>query len=222
MQNNFMDVWTRIDIELNRRNKGWQWLSDQLGFKIQRVHNWKDRGVPASQYRAIAEKLLKTVDWVEGLEPSHTAEEPRAAYNITPAPVRGKVPVVSWVQAGDWCDAVDPHPVGAGDEWLECPMKHSKSTFALVVRGSSMHNPTGDRSFSEGDIIFIDPERQAQHRSLVICRLDGSHEATFKRLLIEGDTKMLEAINPSWPDRIVKINGNATICGVVIGKVESY
>ena len=153
---------------------------------------------------------------------NHTAQEPHAPYNVTPAPVRGKVPVVSWVQAGDWCDAVDPHPVGAGDEWLECPMKHSKATFALVVRGSSMHNPTGDRSFAEGDIIFIDPERQAQHRSLVICRLDGSNEATFKRLLVEGDTQMLEALNPSWPDRIVKINGNATICGVVIGKVESY
>lgn len=174
---------------------------------------------------ALARALRVQIDWLdigEGSMESHVVQEPRAAYNVTSAPVRGKVPVISWVQAGNWCDAVDPHPVGVGDEWLECPMKHSKATFALVVRGSSMHNPTGDRSFAEGDIIFVDPERQAQHRSLVICRLDGSNEATFKRLLVEGDTKMLEALNPAWPDRIVKINGNATICGVVIGKVESY
>jgi SOS-response transcriptional repressor LexA len=29
---------------------------------------------------------------------------------------------------------------------------------------------------------------------------------------------MLMALNPSWPNRIIKIDSSATICGVVIGK----
>lgn len=171
----------------------------------------------------IAEALGVRHNWLrDGDLPkrNHTAKEPNGIYNVTPSAPRGKVPVISWVQAGTWCEVADPHPVGGADEWLDCPAKHSKTTYALKVRGSSMFNPTGSRSFSEGDIIFVDPERDAQHRSLVICRVNG--EATFKMLLVEGDDRWIEAINPAWPDRIVKLTGDAHVCGVVIGKFESY
>jgi SOS-response transcriptional repressor LexA len=154
--------------------------------------------------------------------PNHTAQQPRADYNITPIARLHKIPVIDWVQAGEFCDATDPYPEGMAESWIDCPDKHSKRTFALKVRGLSMYNPAGKPSFSEGDIIYCDPDRQAEHKSLVICRMDDAKEATFKRLLIEGDTKMLEALNPSWPDRIIKINGNATICGVVFGRYDSF
>lgn len=85
-----------------------------------------------------------------------------------------------------------------------------------------MHNPGGDLSFKDGDTIFVDPTREAVHRSLVIVRLDDDAEATFKQLMIEGGKKYLQALNPHWPVRIIEINGNATICGVVIGRVESF
>lgn len=43
--------------------------------------------------------------------------------------------------------------------------------------------------------------------------------ATFKQLLIEPNgERMLMALNPSWPTRIMHVSTNATICGVVIGK----
>jgi len=38
--------------------------------------------------------------------------------------------------------------------------------------------------------------------------------------VFEGDRRYLRAINPGWPDPIMKIDGNATICGVVIFKGE--
>lgn len=81
-----------------------------------------------------------------------------------------------------------------------------------------MFAPTGKHSYSDGDIIFVDPEREAINGSRVVVRLDDSKEATFKQLVIEGDKKYLMALNPSWPDRIIEVKGNATICGVVIGK----
>lgn len=83
-----------------------------------------------------------------------------------------------------------------------------------------MFNPQGRPSFQEGDMIFVDPERQAENGSLVIVRLDDAKEATFKKLVVEGEKRYLRALNPVWPEPIIKVNGDATICGVVIGKWE--
>lgn len=45
-------------------------------------------------------------------------------------------------------------------------------------------------------------------------------EATFKKLIVEGNERYLKALNPAWPEPIIRINGNATICGVVVFKGE--
>lgn len=134
--------------------------------------------------------------------------------------IKGLVPVVSWVQAGSWCEVSDIYAVGDAEEWLPCPAYHGPRTFALRVRGLSMHNPNERHSFNDGDIIFVDPDRPAQHRSLVVAKLTDTQEATFKQLLIEDDKRFLMALNPSWPDRIFRINGDTEICGVAIAKHE--
>jgi SOS-response transcriptional repressor LexA len=139
--------------------------------------------------------------------------------NVTPGPdLRGDVPVVSWVTAGHWFDVSDPYEPGIAADWRPCPKSHSPRTFALRVRGVSMENPGGKFSYSDGDIIFVDPERHYENGSRVIVRLEMDKEATFKQLVIEGEHMYLKALNPSWPEKIIEINGNATICGVVIGK----
>jgi SOS-response transcriptional repressor LexA len=144
-----------------------------------------------------------------------------ATSNVGFLPTRG-VPLISWVQAGQFSKISDPFQPGDADEWLQCPARHSGKSYALTVRGTSMYAPGGDQSFKEGDRIFVDPERDAHHRSLVIARLDDEAEATFKQLLIEGNQRFLQALNPNWPNRIIPIDGNCTICGVVIGKWESF
>ena len=141
--------------------------------------------------------------------------------NTEPAPsIKGQAPLISWVQAGAMCAIADSFAKEDIEDWLPCPIKHSAHTYVLRVRGSSMYNPQGERSFRDGDLIFIDPERAYIHKSLVVVRLDNSNEATFKQLIIEGETSYLQALNPSWPEPIIKINNNATICGVVIFKGE--
>lgn len=143
--------------------------------------------------------------------------------NVTPVdkPL-DRVPLISWVAAGTWSNVEDPYALGDAEDWLICPVKHGPQTYALRVVGMSMFDPSGERSFKDGDIIFVDPDREGQHKSLVIVRLDDEAKATFKRLLIDGNQKMLEALNPSWPNRIFEINGRATMCGVVIAKMESF
>lgn len=130
------------------------------------------------------------------------------------------VPLISWVQAGNWSEVIDVFNLGNADEWMPCSVPHSPQTFALRVRGESMYNPHGRPSFFDGDLIFVDPNRQPINGSLIIVRLDNENEATFKKLVIEGERKFLRPLNPAWPDQIIEINHNATICGVVIFKGE--
>ena len=128
------------------------------------------------------------------------------------------VPLISWVTAGTWAMVSDPFQPGEAEEWLPCPVKHGPRAYCVRVRGDSMHNPNGRPSYAHGDIIFVDPDREAKPGDRVIVRLDDQAEATFKQLLVEDGRKMLKALNPDWSPRYIEINGNATITGVVIGK----
>lgn len=138
--------------------------------------------------------------------------------NTEQVKILGAVPLISSVQAGAWSEVFDPFAPGVAEEWLPCPVRHGPRTYAVKVRGESMRNPDGRPSYNDGDILFVDPDRSANHGDRVIVRLDDQAEATFKQLLIEDGRKMLKALNPDWKPRYVEINGNATISGVVIGK----
>jgi len=103
--------------------------------------------------------------------------------NIEPCPdLRGQVPLVSWVRAGGFCEALTPLDPNEVERWLDCPVRHSAETFALRVRGDSMTATTGTgRSYPEGCIIFVDPERRnpVNGDRIVACLLD-EHQVTFK------------------------------------------
>lgn len=150
--------------------------------------------------------------------PGHVAKEPAAPYNAEEIPASTSVPLISWVQAGCWADVSDPFAPGVAEEWLPCPVRHGPNTYAVRVRGDSMYNPDGRPSYSDGDIIFVDPSKDAKHGDRVIVRMDDQAEATFKQLLVEDGRKLLKALNPDWKPRYIEINGNATMAGVVIGK----
>ena len=74
--------------------------------------------------------------------------------------------------------------------------------------------------FHEGDLIFVDPNASAEHGKYVVVRIDSSNEATFKQLIIEEGSKYLKALNPDWPNRIIEIDEEASICGVIVFKGE--
>lgn len=141
--------------------------------------------------------------------------------NVEPGPdIKGRLPLISWVQAGVWMDIVDNFAPGDAEEWIACPVKHSDMAFVLRVRGESMFNPSGRPSFSDGDMIFVDPAVQPANKSFVVVRLNNDQETTFKQLIIEGNEQYLKAINPAWPQQIIKLDRLATISGVVIMKAE--
>jgi SOS-response transcriptional repressor LexA len=127
------------------------------------------------------------------------------------------LPLVSWVQAGQWKEVVDNYRPGEGEKFILTTRKVSPRAYALRVVGDSMENPNGRPTYPQGSIIIVDPERAAVHGSPVIVRLEDSKEATFKQLVIEGDVRYLKPLNPRYP--IIRIEGQATLCGVVIQTV---
>lgn len=135
-----------------------------------------------------------------------------------PSIMKGMIPVISWVAAGHFSDA-EQLPADDLLKWVPCPAPHSNGTFALKVSGISMKNPSGNPSFEDGDIIFVDPARAPENKSCVIVTLEGSSSATFKQLIIEPDgRKYIIPLNPNWGDKPIEIEGDASINGVVIGK----
>lgn len=143
--------------------------------------------------------------------------------NVEDGPaIRGYVPLISWVQAGAWCEVSDVRTLDDAEIWLPCAASHSKQTYALRVRGLSMFNQYERRSFRDGDIIFVDPAKTPENGSLVIAKLVDSQEATFKQLVIEGRRQFLKPLNPAWPDPIIELGSDAMICGVVFSKLEVF
>lgn len=143
-----------------------------------------------------------------------TIKEETADYtsNIESAPrSKGKLPLISWVQAGDWCEMISGFEAGDAEEWYPCPVNHSEQSYILRVRGASM-----EPEYHHGDLIFIDPCEGYQHNSDVIVRLNNTGEATFKRLQFDGDNRFLLALNKDYPNPVIPLDDEAQICGVVV------
>jgi SOS-response transcriptional repressor LexA len=56
-----------------------------------------------------------------------------------------------------------------------------------------------------------------QTGDLVIIACYGETEATFKKLIIEGDNKYLQPLNPNWPEQIIKLSEDCRLVGKVVG-----
>lgn len=53
------------------------------------------------------------------------------------------------------------------------------------------------------------------NRDVVARTPDG--KVTFKRLKEDSEGRYLLALNPAWPDRVIRCPEGTLICGVVIG-----
>jgi SOS-response transcriptional repressor LexA len=136
--------------------------------------------------------------------------------NVEAGPdIKGLYPLISWVQAGEWSEIAGRFDSDDAQDWLPCPVRCGKGTFVLRVKGQSM-----EPRFQDGEYIFVDPELAADNGRFVVVRLEDTHEATFKQLIVESGRMYLKALNPDWPTRIIEVTEDAFICGVVVFKGE--
>ncbi len=178
------------------------------------------KGTPRGIGDDLAGKLERAMGkpngWMDALHENVIVEPEVEEYNAKPCSiVRGLQPLISWVQAGEWSAIGGKFKLGDAEDLLPCPVRCSKDAFVLRVRGQSMAP-----KFQDGDLIFVDPQVAPSDGKYVVVRLEDSQEATFKQLIVEGGRQYLQAVNPDWPNRIIEVDANATICGVVVFKGE--
>lgn len=121
--------------------------------------------------------------------------------NTQPVTTKGRVPLISWVIAGNLEEVQDMYQPGEADEWVETTeAKPGKGSFALRVTGDSMVSPyPGDVSFPDGTVIIVDPTRACDAGDFVIAKDVTTQKATFKRLVHDGGQWFLKPLNPAYP-----------------------
>jgi SOS-response transcriptional repressor LexA len=141
----------------------------------------------------------------------------RVSGNTEPGPsLFAEVPLISWVTAGKWDEAVDSLLPGDAERWMPCPVRHGPQAFALRVRGDSM-TATYGRSYPEGCIVFVDPDLRApSNGQRVIAKLAGADDVTFKVYKEEDGRRWLQPLNAAHEP----IRDQFRVLGTVIGKWE--
>jgi SOS-response transcriptional repressor LexA len=198
-------------------------LAKIAGVKPPSVSDWLNgktkslKGAPAAR---IVKKFNLNPTWVtEGIgarEASSTLPVPVASAmdnNVHAGPdFRGKVPLISWVRAGNWAEAIDNLAPGDAEEWIDTTVTVRQHTFALRVVGDSM-----EPDFPEGILLVVEPDLDPQPGDYVIAK--NGEEATFKKLVKDGADWYLKPLNPRYP---IKPLEGARIIGVVREAVRRF
>lgn len=124
-----------------------------------------------------------------------------------------RYPVISWVAAGGWAEAVEPYPPGYSDTYELTDYKAKGPAFWLEVRGDSMTASAG-RSIPEGTLILVDSGIQPTPGQLVLAKLPESNEATFKKLVEDSGQLFLKPLNPAYP--LIAMRQDARLLGTIV------
>jgi SOS-response transcriptional repressor LexA len=178
------------------------------------------RNIGATLARRIEKAFHRPEGWLDMPHSQMLLIQPRDE-NIAPArDLQREVPLISWVQAGDWQNLVDNFHAGDAERWVATYANVSKHAFALRIVGDSMTNPGGAPSFPEGTVIIIDPERDAKPGKYVVVRQNSDTECTFKQLVRDAGKHYLKPLNPRYP--LLEMLPDAVVCGVLVQAVMDF
>lgn len=187
-------------------------LMDATGASKGTVSQWVNGGTePSAKYlSSLASVLGVSEGWL--LEGGLIEETKGNAY---PGPdLYKRVPLISYVQAGCWKEIVEQHFDDLTD-WIETTAKVSPFAFSLRVVGDSMSNPNGyGVSLPEGSIVIVDPDVEPINGRIVVARVNGSNEATVKKLTIDGPNMYLMPLNPNY--KPIPLDDKCEIVGVCV------
>lgn len=192
-------------------------VARRIGTSRQNINNLETGRVVNAQCLPALAKLMgysSTDELLQLKDPPNTQPQ-----SVEPGPdIRGRVPLISWVQAGNGNGAYAALHPGEAERWLECPTTHSEHTYALRVRGDSMTAPHGNsRTYPEGCIVFVDSQQRSPFNGQrVIAKLEDTDEVTFKVFKQEDGRIWLQPINPTHD----KLTQPFKVLGTVIGKWE--
>jgi repressor LexA len=136
-------------------------------------------------------------------------------------PAAQRVPLMGYIAAGE------PLPLVGSEGWApEEPLESvdvppelcqgRQDLYALKVKGSSMIDALVD----DGDVVLVEPLRDAPDGAMVVARLKLQNETTLKRLYREGDTVRLQPANRQM-EPIYCPAENVEVQGRVVGVIRA-
>lgn len=190
-------------------------VARHFGVKAPSVHGWiktgaisKDKLPELWRYFAdvVGPEHWGLAEWPAALPEAPGSESARIDANVSPAaPPRGRIPVISEVQAGHFTEVVDNYHPGDADEWLEVSCPVNRHTFALIVTGDSM-----EPEFPSGVRVVVEPDLQWENGDYVVA--GNGESATLKQIVRDGNDWYLKPLNPRYP---IKPLGKGRVIGVV-------
>ena len=193
----------RLNAALERKKRSRADLAKAIGRTPQaigQVINGMTKALTAENNSLAAIYLDVNPHWLatgegEMLPPTGQRQE---ASNVLPAQIgMRRVPLINYVQAGVWTEALEREAIGADFEYLLTDLELSASAFALEIKGDSMLP-----NFKPGDRVIIDPEICPNPGDFVVAK-NGEEEATFKKYRPRGMTdrgNLIFELTPLNPD----------------------
>lgn len=119
-----------------------------------------------------------------------------------------KLPLFRWEQVGE-LEKMQGNQ--AAIAFAETPFESSEGSYLLELSSEAMMP-----DFRPGEVIQVDPELAARHGDDVIVILPGGR-AIFRRLIDGEEGRMLQALNPQWPERLTMMPAGSKVVGVIVG-----
>ena len=206
-----MAIKDKIKLYRNSAGLSQSELGRRMGVSYAAVQQWESG---ASRPRP---KRLKELAQVLGVSQAQLLELTDEVQRAD-RPVQ-TVPLISWVQAGKWEEAVDIYQPGEADDWVPINQNTGPNAFALTVIGDSMISPYGSHSYPPGTIIVVDPAVFADPGRRVVARHVESGEVTFKELARDGGMTYLKPLNPQYP--LMHVDEDWEVLGVVVSSIQN-
>lgn len=164
------------------------------------------------QKRLVEHKLIDLLDLKNSLEGRRTFNVDLTKNLFSETHL---IPVISWALAKEWIDQDNSLQGYYVYEWLPASYRCGENGYILIVSGHSMAP-----KFEPGDRIYVKPNIQQgelKTDDFVIVACAGDTEASFKKLIVEGNECYLQPLNPNWPEPITKLTKDCKIIGKVVG-----
>lgn len=211
----------RIKARRTQLNMTQQSLAKMLGVSRVSVTKW-ETGVTkpdGENLHMLAKSLDVSPEWLlfGGNEPLST-ELVSARKTIAVK----QIPVISAVQAGDWTSTYASATIDDVLRWVNTTARVSESAFGLDVKGDSMTNPNGAPTIPEGSTVIVETQFgsiEDLYGKIVVAILDGTSDATIKKLVWDAPYTYLIPLNPNF--KPIVVNGNCRIIGRVVQVIQN-
>lgn len=210
-----MSTWSnRIKTRMKELDMTQEILANKMGITRGAVtHYLAGRRVPPlKQFQKLAVILKSDPAWLQFGTATEVSK--KKAQNKNELATQKRIPIVTWEQITDHLD-ISNIKEDVIKEFVPNLYTDKQNWYALRVKSDAMTSPAGHiKNFHTGNVLIVDPHKEAENGNFVIVLLPRSNEATFKQYVIDGGVKYLKPLNPQYP--IVEFDEAMHICGVVL------